>query len=142
MHPGGGPKTLPRQIDSGSNFDCELSKKRTAVTLLSVDLQLALSLIFAPMTKILDRLNERFLTRENVWSAIGLLAVVAGNTVGRHLLKAGYRATTGGEPPEDPLEDETNWGEALVWAVVTGALVGIVRTLSRHSARSARQRWS
>lgn len=89
-----------------------------------------------------DHLREEILTRENAWTVGSLLVVVLGAAAGRALLKGGWRATTGREPPLNPEDDEVNWRSALLWAVVTGALVGIARTVSRKGASSIRRRWS
>ncbi|MBA2434181.1 MAG: DUF4235 domain-containing protein [Verrucomicrobiota bacterium] len=66
----------------------------------------------------------------------------AAAALGRALLKSGWRATTGREPPRNPDADDATWIEALVWAVVTGALVGIARALSRKGTSSVRRWWS
>lgn len=89
----------------------------------------------------LDRLRDEIMTRENVWSLGGFLAVVLAAAIGRTLLKSGWRASTGTEPPQNPDSEEATWTQALGWAVVTGALVGVVRTLSRKGTNSIR-RWS
>ncbi len=92
--------------------------------------------------KSINHLRAEIMTPENAWTVAGFLAVVLGAATGRALLKSGWRTATGSEPPLNPESDETDWRSALVWAVVTGALVGIVRTVSRKGASSIRRRWS
>jgi hypothetical protein len=90
----------------------------------------------------LDSISNRVVTRDNVWTLVSLVAVVAGALLGRALLKSGWRASTGEKPPLNPDAEEVSWGFAISWAVVSGALVGILRTLSRKGVSSIRHRWT
>lgn len=90
----------------------------------------------------IDRLREEVFTPEHAWTALAFVVAIAGAAVGRTALKSGWRATTGTEPPLSPSSKDATWVEALVWGVVTGAIIGIVRALSREAARSAQHRWS
>jgi hypothetical protein len=94
------------------------------------------------MNQTLARFNEEVMTRENAWTAAGILTVIAGAAMGRTLLKSGWRAVTGNEPPQDPDADDTNWKQALTWGVLTGAIIGVVRALSRKGASAAERRWA
>lgn len=94
------------------------------------------------MNQTLDNIRHELMTRENAWTLGSFLLVVAGAAAGRALLKRGWRATAGGEPPEDPDAGDTNWPEAIAWAVVTGALVGVARALARKGASAAERHWS
>lgn len=85
--------------------------------------------------------NHRVMTRENAWTAVGILTVIAGATMGRTLLKSGWRAVTGNEPPKDPDADDTTWKQALTWGILTGAIIGVVRALSQKGASAFERRW-
>ncbi len=87
------------------------------------------------------KFNDRVMTRDNAWTAVSILAVVAGATMGRTLLKSGWRAVTGNEPPKDPDADDTTWKQALTWCVLTGAIIGVVRVVSRKGASAFERRW-
>jgi hypothetical protein len=93
------------------------------------------------MNHTLAHFNEEVLTRENAWTAASILTVIAGAMMGRFLLKCGWRAMTGNEPPENPDGDDTNWKQALIWGVVSGAIMGVVRALSQKGASAAERRW-
>ncbi len=93
------------------------------------------------MNQTLDRLSDQLFTRESAWTAVGFLAAAAGAVVARKLIESGWRTTTGQEPPKDPASEEDTWVQTMTWAVATGALVGVVRVLSRRGARSAWRRW-
>ncbi len=93
------------------------------------------------MNQTLARFNEEVMTRDNAWTVVGILTVVVGATVGRTLLKSGWRAVTGNEPPKDPDADDTSWKQALTWGVLTGAIIGVVRALSHKSASAFERRW-
>jgi len=94
------------------------------------------------MNQTLARFNEEVMTRENAWTAAGILTVIAGAMIGRTLLKSGWRAATGNEPPQDPDAEDTTWKQALTWAVVTGAIIGVARALSQKGASAAERRWA
>lgn len=94
------------------------------------------------MNHTLDNIRDEFMTRENAWTLGSFFLVVAGAATGRALLKGGWRATAGGKPPVDPDATDTDWAEALAWAVVTGALVGVARALARKGASAAERHWS
>ena len=85
---------------------------------------------------------NRLMTRENAWIAFGFLAAFAGDALSRALIKASWRATTGEEPPQSPGAEKTSLGHAIAWGITTGALVGLVRALSRRGANNAWRRWS
>ncbi len=94
------------------------------------------------MNRSLQELNDNVLTRDNAWTALGLVAAVAGAVIARSLLKAGWRSATGEEPPLNPDAADSTWREALAWAVVTGAIAGVARSLFRGGASKARRRWT
>ncbi|MDQ6735504.1 MAG: DUF4235 domain-containing protein [Nitrospirota bacterium] len=94
------------------------------------------------MNKSLERLSDKVFTADNAWTAVGFLAVVLGAGVGRQILKSGWRASTGKEPPLNPDAEDATWLQSLAWGVVTGAIIGMVRAASRSGASSVRRYWS
>ena len=87
-------------------------------------------------------MNAEIMTRDNVWTLVGVVAVIIGSALGRKVLESSWRATTGKEPPLNPDTEDASWLEALAWGVTTGAIIGVVRALSRQGTSSARRRWS
>lgn len=81
------------------------------------------------------------MTPEHAWTALAFIVALLGAALGRNLLKRGWRAASGTEPPISPSSQDATWIESLVWGVVTGAIIGVVRAVSRQGARSAQRRW-
>ena len=53
----------------------------------------------------------------------------------RKLATMSWKAATGNEPPANPEDPEVTWKEAIAWALVSGALIGLARLLaSRQTA--------
>lgn len=90
----------------------------------------------------MSRLRNEVVTPEHAWTALAFVAAVLGAAAGRGLLKRGWRAARGTEPPISPSAEDATWTESLMWGVVTGAIIGVVRALSRQAARAAQHRWS
>ncbi|TWU46817.1 DUF4235 domain-containing protein [Rubripirellula reticaptiva] len=69
-------------------------------------------------------------------------AVAAGTAlVARELLKGGWRAALGSEPPRNPASHEVDWRDAMLWGVMSGAIVGAARIASRRATSSAYNRF-
>lgn len=65
----------------------------------------------------------------------GLAAVLAGIAARKGLVQA-WRLATGDDPPANPEAPDTSWQEALGWAVVSGAAMGLARMLATRKAAS------
>jgi hypothetical protein len=76
------------------------------------------------------------------WTVLAFVMVIAGAALGRKALAAGWRATSGTEPPVSPSTKDATWVESLVWGIVTGAIIGVLRALSLQGAQVAERRWS
>jgi Protein of unknown function (DUF4235) len=69
---------------------------------------------------------------------INALAGAAAAYVARKAIGFAWTKVTGREPPGDSEENQAGLGEAIAWAVVIGAGVGVARVLaSRLAARQA-----
>jgi hypothetical protein len=62
---------------------------------------------------------------------IAALAALIAAAVARKSLAAAWTAATGHRPPDKPEHHSVAWGEALTWAVVSGALVGVARLVAQ-----------
>jgi hypothetical protein len=69
-----------------------------------------------------------------LWKALATGASIAAGIAARNLASAGWRRTAGGDPPANPADPKTSWGEALAWTTTVGVLVGIARLLARRSS--------
>ena len=71
-----------------------------------------------------------------MWTAAASVAALAGAQVARKVLtKVWVRKR--GAVPGNPATDDTSWGEALVWAVVSGVGVGVARLVAQRGVALA-----
>ena len=93
----------------------------------------------------MTNLRKRFgiLTRKErvAWEVLGLLAALLGAHLTRHSIKNGWRLLRDEEPPQNPARDDVGWADALILAVLTGALAGLMRILFRRLAAAGWRRW-
>ncbi len=92
------------------------------------------------MNRTLSQLSDRVFTAENAWTAVALIAAIGAAAASRHLLEAGWRTTTGTEPPSSLNREDPTLVQSLTWGIVTGAIVGVARVLSRRGTSALRQR--
>ena len=59
-------------------------------------------------------------------STVGGLAAA---TVARKTARLTWKAVTGEPPPDDPRSKDTDWMVAVLWAVASGAAIGVARLL-------------
>lgn len=68
------------------------------------------------------------------WKVLGTLSAVTAGVAARKLLVAGFTKTTGKNPPANPEAPDTSWREAVGWAVLSGAAMGLARMLATRKA--------
>lgn len=68
------------------------------------------------------------------WKVLGTGGAVLSGIAAKKVLNTGWKAATGNPPPVNPEHPDTHWGEALAWAVVSGALIGVARMLAARKA--------
>ncbi len=61
-------------------------------------------------------------------------ALLVSGLVARKVLDVGWKAVTGHEPPQDPDDPGVKMWEVVVFAAVSGALVGLSRQLATRTA--------
>ena len=77
------------------------------------------------------------------WKVLGVATGLAAAKATRKALDVGWSKTRGGEPPRNPASRETDWSEAIAWAVASGIALGLARAggrvalLDRDEAGSA-----
>jgi hypothetical protein len=54
--------------------------------------------------------------------------------VAKKLLNTSWRAATGKNPPENPADPDVDVWEAVLWASVSGTIVGLARMLAQRKA--------
>lgn len=74
------------------------------------------------------------------WKLLGAGSAAVAAAIADRGVRAAWRVATGGEPPETPEDPDTRWGEAVAWALVSGAAVAVVRlAVTRRAARYYRR---
>ena len=68
------------------------------------------------------------------WSIFSLAAALGAAAVAKKGLTGTWRATTGKNPPANPADPDVDVWEAVVWAAVSGTLIGIARMLATRKA--------
>jgi hypothetical protein len=68
------------------------------------------------------------------WKVMGTGSAVAAAAVAERVLDVAWRAATGKEPPVDTEDPDTSWTEALAWAAVSGAVIGVARLVATRRA--------
>ncbi len=69
-----------------------------------------------------------------VWKVLGTGSAVLAASLAQKGLDSAWRAATGDDPPTIPEDPDTHWGEAVAWAVLSGALIGVARLLATRRA--------
>jgi hypothetical protein len=69
-----------------------------------------------------------------VWKVLGTGSAVLAASFAERGLRAVWRTATGGDPPVVPEDPDTRWGEAVTWAVLSGAVIGLARLAATRRA--------
>ena len=65
---------------------------------------------------------------------MGLGSAILSGIAARKVLTAAWRRGTGQDPPANPEVPGTSWGEAIAWALASGAAIGLARMLAARKA--------
>jgi hypothetical protein len=81
---------------------------------------------------------------QNAWvgDAVFVLGGLAAALVARRLVNVLWVAASGRPVPEDPGDPRVSTGEAVAFAMATGALVGVARLLVQRKANALKARRS
>jgi Protein of unknown function (DUF4235) len=69
-----------------------------------------------------------------MWSLMSLVAVIGAAAVAKKALQTGWKTATGKNPPANPADPDVDMREAVAWAAVSGALVGLARMFAARRA--------
>jgi len=72
--------------------------------------------------------------------AVATAAAFGAASITRKALGMGWKRVTGREPPTDPQDPQYGLAEALGWAIVIGAVMGVARVLAFRAAAGALRR--
>ena len=68
------------------------------------------------------------------YSAFSLVAALGAAAIAKKGLNSSWRAATGKNPPANPADPDVSIGEAVLWAAVSGTLIGVARMLAARRA--------
>jgi hypothetical protein len=69
-----------------------------------------------------------------VWSIFSLVSAVGAAAVAKKGLNTSWRAATGKNPPANPADPDVSLSEAVMWAALSGTLIGVARMLATRRA--------
>jgi hypothetical protein len=69
-----------------------------------------------------------------VWTLFSLVSVVGAAAVTKKALNTSWKAATGKTPPANPADPDVDVKEAVAWAIVSGAAVGLARMAAARRA--------
>ena len=69
-----------------------------------------------------------------VWTVFSLVSALLAATAARKALTTSWKAATGKNPPANPADPDVDFGEAVLWATVSGTAIGIARMLAGRKA--------
>ncbi|MGN6333433.1 MAG: DUF4235 domain-containing protein [Motilibacteraceae bacterium] len=69
-----------------------------------------------------------------LWKVVGTGAAVGAGIAARKGITATWHAAMGTPPPTNPEDPDVTWQEAVGWAVLSGAAVGVARLLATRKA--------
>jgi hypothetical protein len=68
------------------------------------------------------------------WKVLGSGAAILAAALAERGVVRLWRATTGDEPPINPENPDVDWAEAVTWALLSGAAIGLARLLATRRA--------
>jgi hypothetical protein len=71
-----------------------------------------------------------------VWTVFSLVAGLGAAALTRKLLDRSWQVAAGKKPPENPADPDVSFGEAVLWASLTGAVVALARMIAQRRAAS------
>jgi hypothetical protein len=68
------------------------------------------------------------------YSVFSLAAALGAAAVAKKGLNTSWRAATGKNPPANPADPDVSLAEAVMWAALSGTLIGVARMLAARRA--------
>ncbi len=69
-----------------------------------------------------------------VWTLFSLVSVLGAAALAKKVLHGSWKAATGKNPPANPADPDVDVAEAVAWAAVSGALIGLARMAAARRA--------
>jgi Protein of unknown function (DUF4235) len=77
---------------------------------------------------------------DKVWNVVASGAAIGAVVLTKPLIERAWRLAFRAEPPGNPADQDVSWRDAILWALVTGALVGVIRLVAQRVAAGAWQK--
>lgn len=74
---------------------------------------------------------------DQVWTGVAGIAAIGAVAATKPLVARAWTAVACREAPGNPAHQDVGWGEAIAYALLTGALVGVVRLVAQRGAAGA-----
>lgn len=69
-----------------------------------------------------------------IWKLLSLGAAVGASVVARKITDGTWKFVSGGDSPTNPEDPDIEWKEAVAFALLSGAIVGLSRMLANRQA--------
>ena len=77
----------------------------------------------------MDALNQ-----DQKWAIVSLGSAVLAAVVVRRAIRMGWKATQDEDPPLNPLRQDSDWTDAVLFSLASGLTVGLARLAARAAA--------
>jgi uncharacterized protein DUF4235 len=74
---------------------------------------------------------------DKVWNAVASGAAIGAVAMSKPVLERTWRVVFRSDPPGNPAHRDVAWRDAVLWALLTGALVGVIRLVAQRAAAGA-----
>ena len=74
------------------------------------------------------------LSDQRKWAMVAAASGALAALTTRQLLRRGWSAWRKAPPPDNPAAPDVEWKDALLWAGITGLVVGVGRVIARRGA--------
>lgn len=71
---------------------------------------------------------------ETSFKLLGTVSAILAGVVAKKVLTSGWQFATGHQPPANPEDPDVTLTEAVAYAIVSGALIGVARMLAARQA--------
>ena len=71
-----------------------------------------------------------------MWTLFSLISALTAAALAKKALNSSWRAATGKNPPQNPADPDVDVWEAVLWAAISGTIIGLARMLAQRKAAS------
>ena len=69
-----------------------------------------------------------------MWKLVGTAAAALAGMVANKVVNGGWKKATGKTPPSDPTDPDVDWKEAVIFAAVSGLVIGVAKLATQRKA--------